>query len=70
MYPKDEITEIKKQLDDQNVNPRDIKRRLARTFVTMYHDKHAAKQAEEEFDKVFIKKDIPDDIPEIKINWE
>jgi len=67
-FPKDEITEIKKQLDDQNVNPRDIKRRLARTFVTMYHDKHAAKQAEEEFDKVFIKKDIPDDIPEIKIS--
>jgi tyrosyl-tRNA synthetase len=63
----DELTEIKKQLDDPNVNPRDIKRRLARTFVTMYHDKHAAKQAEEEFDKVFIKKDIPDDIPEIKI---
>jgi tyrosyl-tRNA synthetase len=52
---KDELAEIKKQLDDLNVNPRDIKRRLARTFVTMYHDKHAAK------------KDIPDDIPEVKV---
>ncbi|MEJ2193606.1 MAG: tyrosine--tRNA ligase [Ignavibacteriaceae bacterium] len=65
---KDELLEIKKQLDDPKVNPRDLKRRLARTFVTMYHDKDAALQAEEEFDKVFIKKDIPDDIPEIKIN--
>jgi tyrosyl-tRNA synthetase len=65
---KDELFEIKKQLDDQKVNPRDLKRRLARTFVTMYHNKDEALKAEEEFDKVFIKKDIPDDIPEIKIN--
>ena len=65
---KDELFEIKKQLDDPKVNPRDLKRRLARTFVTMYHNKDEALKAEEEFDKVFIKKDIPDDIPEIKIN--
>jgi tyrosyl-tRNA synthetase len=65
---EDELKEIKQQFDDPNVNPRDIKRHLARTFVTMYHDKHAAKQAEEEFDNIFIKKDIPDDIPEIKIS--
>jgi len=65
---KDELFEIKKQLDNQKVNPRDLKRRLARTFVTMYHNKDEALKAEEEFDKVFIKKDIPDDIPEIKIN--
>ena len=64
----DELLEIKKQLDDPKVNPRDLKRRLARKFVTMYYDEPAAIQAEEEFDKVFIKKDIPDDIPEIIIN--
>jgi len=64
---KDELIEIKKQLDDPKVNPRDLKRRLARTFVTMYHNKDAAREAEEEFDKVFINKDIPNDIPEIKI---
>ena len=62
-----ELLEIKKQLDDPKVNPRDLKRRLARTFVTMYHNKDAAREAEEEFDKVFINKDIPNDIPEIKI---
>jgi len=65
---RDELSKIKKQLDDPNVNPRDLKRQLARIFVTMYHDKKAAKYAEEEFDKVFIKKDVPDDIPEIKFS--
>ena len=65
--PKEELAEIKQQLDDPNVNPRDIKRRLARTFIAMYHNEEEAIKAEEEFDKVFIKKEVPDDIPEIKI---
>lgn len=66
--PKDELANIKKQLNDSNLNPRDLKRRLARTFITMYHNSDAAKQAEEEFDKVFINKEVPDDIPELKID--
>jgi tyrosyl-tRNA synthetase len=66
--PKEELVEIKQQLDDSNVNPRDIKRRLARTFITMYHNEEDAIKAEAEFDKVFIKKEVPDDIPELKLN--
>jgi tyrosyl-tRNA synthetase len=66
--PKEELVEIKQQLDDTNVNPRDIKRRLARTFIAMYYNEEEAIKAEEEFDKVFIKKEVPDDIPEIKLN--
>ena len=65
---EEELAEIKNQLDDPNVNPRDIKRRLARTFIAMYHNEEEANKAEEEFDKVFIKKEVPDDIPEIKLN--
>ena len=65
---KEELAEIKQQLDDPNVNPRDIKRRLARTFIAMYHSEEDAIKAEEEFDKVFIKKEVPDDIPELKLN--
>ncbi|MCZ6703478.1 MAG: tyrosine--tRNA ligase [Ignavibacteria bacterium] len=65
---KSELANIKKQLDDSNVNPRDLKRRLARTFITMYHNADAAKQSEEEFDKVFINKEAPEDIPELKMD--
>jgi tyrosyl-tRNA synthetase len=65
---KEDLTEIKQQLDDSKVNPRDIKRRLARVFIAMYHNEEEAIKAEEEFDKVFIKKEVPDDIPEIKLN--
>ena len=65
-----ELREIKKQLEDKNVNPRDIKRKLAKTFIIMYHNADAAQKAEEEFDQIFVKKEVPDNIPELKIDSE
>ena len=63
-----ELSKIKKQLDDQNVNPRDIKRKLARALVSMYYGESEAQFAEEEFDKIFINKGIPDKINEFSIS--
>lgn len=63
----EELRQIKAQLNDPAVNPRDLKRKLARTLVAMYHSAEDAVKAEEEFDKLFIKKEIPEDIPEYKI---
>lgn len=59
---------IKQQLDNLKANPRDIKRKLARTLVRMYHNEEAAIQAEEEFDRIFIKKEVPDEVEEFKID--
>lgn len=64
---EEKLAEIKKQLNDEKSNPRDLKRELARTLVEMYHDSVAAKTAEEEFDRIFINKGLPDEIPEFKI---
>jgi len=61
------LTEIKTELSDGKTNPRDIKRALARTLVTMYHDEQAALNAEKEFDNIFINKGLPDDIEEFII---
>jgi len=63
-----ELKGIKHQLEDSKVNPRDIKRKLARTLVRMYHNEEAAIHAEQEFDRIFIKKDVPDEIEEFKID--
>lgn len=69
----DEIAEIKKSLAEGE-NPRNIKMRLARELVTLYHgggasDKNtAAAEAEAHFIKVFQKKENPDDIKEIKLS--
>ena len=64
----EELKEIKLQLEDRNINPRNIKRKLARTLVKTYYDEKSAKEAEEGFDKIFIKKETPDEIPEHKIS--
>ena len=61
------LAEIKSQLESGNVNPRDIKRELARTLVTMYHNQEAAETAQAEFDNIFINKGLPDEIEEFSI---
>lgn len=58
----DEIEQIRKQLEDRSVNPRDLKRRLARELVTLYYNEEAARKAEEEFDRIFIEKAVPQNI--------
>jgi len=65
--PDPDLGIIKKQLSDPLVNPRDLKRRLARELVTLYHGEEAARAAEEEFDRIFVKKDLPDEVPEISV---
>ena len=62
-----ELNEIKAKLDDPANNPRDLKRYLAKSLVRIYHNTDAANEAEAEFDRIFIKKEIPDDIPETEI---
>lgn len=61
------LKEIKQQLSDSSLNPRDIKRSLARRLVEMYHSTEASIEAENEFDTIFIKKGIPDDIADFQI---
>lgn len=58
-----EITKLMKS----NINPKDIKARLAKEIVTMYHSKKEAERAEKEFNKIFKEKKLPTKIPEIKI---
>ncbi len=65
--PPTEIEKIKKQLNDPNVNPRDLKRRLAWELVRMYHGIEEANKAQEEFDKIFVRKEIPEEIEEFEI---
>ena len=48
------------------INPRNVKMRLAREIITMYHSPEAAQKAQNKFELVFSKRDIPEDIPEIE----
>jgi tyrosyl-tRNA synthetase len=59
-----ELRSIDQQLQDTSCNPRDLKRRLAREIVTLYHSEEAAQGAEREFDRIFVEKDVPSDMEE------
>ena len=61
------MQDVKNSLANGQVNPRDIKRDLARKIVEIYHSEDLARKAEENFDRIFIRKDIPKDIPEVKL---
>ncbi len=48
---------------DGTLNPRDIKMKLAKEIVSIYHSPSAAEHAEAEFVRVFQQRDLPEDIP-------
>ena len=62
-----EITELERGMAEGRLNPRDVKMKLAREIVEIYHGAEAAKRAEEHFVRVFQKHDIPEDMPEYRL---
>ncbi|MGQ9613787.1 tyrosine--tRNA ligase [Chloroflexus sp.] len=61
--PLAEIDEMKLAMAAGQVNPRDLKMRLAREIVAQFHDPAAAAAAESAFVRQFVEREIPEDIP-------
>jgi len=57
-----ELAEIKKQMEEDSVNPKDLKVKLALLIISLYHGKIASEKAEKEFKKIFKNKELPSDI--------
>ena len=66
-YPEDRVAEIAAGLQSGELHPRDTKRRLARELVARYSSAGTAEKAEKEFDRVFISKDVPEDIDRFRL---
>jgi len=58
--PMSEVEEILKG------HPKEAKQRLAKEIVTLYHGKDAAEKAAENFEKMFSKGEVPEDVQEVK----
>jgi len=67
-YTIQEVEDFKLMLKMDKINNRDLKRKLAREIVKIYYNDKKSSQAELNFDKIFIKKDIPENIPTFKVN--
>ena len=64
--PSREIKVIEKRLKQKKVNPRDLKARLAREIVKLYHGERKASLAEKEFNRIFREKKLPSKISSFK----
>ncbi len=62
-----EIDKLKKQMEKGDIHPKEVKKQLARELTARFHSPSAASKAEEEFEAVFKKGGLPDDIPEKSI---
>jgi tyrosyl-tRNA synthetase len=59
-----QIDELRASAENGERNPRDLKVELAKSIISDFHSTEDATQAEEEFNRIFRSKDLPDDIPE------
>ena len=50
-----------------DVAARDQKRELARRIVARFHDQEAAREAEAHFDRLFVRHEAPEQVPEVRI---
>lgn len=59
-----ELAQLKKDVADKKKHPRDVKVNLAKTLVARFHSQAAAQGAEDEFNRIFVDKGMPDEIEE------
>ncbi len=60
---REDLARWRAEAEAGRVNPRDLKARLARHLVALFHSEEAAHRAEEEFTRVFREKGLPSEIP-------
>jgi len=65
--PSDEVKEIYKELESGKTNPRDLKIKLAREITKINHGEKEAQKAQQYFEKVFSKKEMPEEIETVEV---
>jgi len=60
----DDVNSMKMRCDAGAENPRNLKVALAKSIIADFHSQQAAENAEEEFNRRFVKKEIPDEVEE------
>ncbi len=68
--PLPEIESLLAQADSGQINPKDVKRRLAREIIALYHSAEAGEAADQEWNRIHAQKELPTDMPNIAIPEE
>lgn len=59
----EEIASLKQDMEAGNIHPKEVKKQLAREITARFYDEETAVKAENNFEQIFKKHDLPDDIP-------
>ena len=65
--PKPEIESYKKGIADGSLHPKNVKVKLAKEICAQFYDTATAETAESEFQKIFVSREIPDEIEEYAV---
>jgi tyrosyl-tRNA synthetase len=62
-----ELQQLKNDVAEKKKHPRDVKVNLAKILVARFHSQAAAQAAEDEFNRIFVDKGMPDVIEEFQV---
>ena len=65
--PLEDIEKLEKEMQDDEINPRDAKLKLAYEITKIYYGEDGARDARDYFIKTISQKEIPNEVPEFKI---
>ena len=68
--PDEEMGELKRGMESGGVNPMGLKKRLAREIVARFHSAEAGGEAETAFERVFQRRELPEEISEFVLPRE
>ena len=63
---EEELSAISQDLATGSVNPMQVKKRLAREITAQFHDGPAADAAQQHFERVVQRRDLPEDMPDFE----
>lgn len=62
-----QLSQLKTDVAEKRKHPRDVKVDLAKFLIRRFHSEAAAQAAEDEFNRIFVDKGLPDEVPEFVI---
>ena len=65
-----EVAQLKADVESKKKHPREVKVNLAKFLVARFHSQAAAQAAEDEFNRIFVDKGLPDQIDDFKIKTQ
>lgn len=65
-----ELNQLRTDVAEKRKHPRDVKVSLAKFLIKRFHSEAAAQAAEDEFNRIFVDKGLPDEIPDFSVEPE